>query len=185
VPAATSTTRCVAIGAIASRAYVVGGLLRRVAGLPLAGRWLTTNPVRVRSMEDAILHALTRRPAVLTEILLLECAAQAVLVAEIFWTIRSMGITMTAGDALLVEVLVKAANLIQFVGVTEAGYAAVFNWLGLTAAVGFTLSVVKLMRSLLTAGAALAVLNRLDRFGLTLAAVPPVPGERDGSRELA
>ena len=158
---------CVAVGAVTAGVYVIGAILRGVAALPLVGRHLATDPVRVRSIEDAIIQAFTRRPSALAQVIGLELAAQALLVAEIYWTIRSMGIPVDASNALYVEVVTKAANIIQVMGVTEAGYAVVFNWLGMTATVGFTLSLVKMLRSLTAAGIGLALLNWLDRRYLT------------------
>jgi hypothetical protein len=109
------------------------------------------------------MHALIDRPATLVQVLLLEILAQSILVFEIYWTIQSMGVAVSASTALLVEALTKAANVVQFFGVTEAGYAVVFNWLGLTAAVGFTLSVVKLLRSLTASALGLGLLMQIDR----------------------
>ena len=58
-----------------------------------------------------------------------------------------------------VEVLTKAANFVQFVGVNEAGYSVLSRWLGMTAVVGFTLSLLKQLRSLATAALGLAILK--------------------------
>ena len=147
-----------AIWAIASRVYIIGAVARALGRLPFLGPRLRTDPVRVRHLEDAVIRALTHRPAALAQVLLLEGIAQTILVFEMYWTIRSMGVDVNLGTALFVEVLTKAANVVQFIGVTEGAYAVVFNWLGMTAAVGFTLSVVKLLRSLTAAGLGLAAL---------------------------
>src|SRR5262249_2346115 len=138
----------VTVGALASRAYLIGTILRGVGALPMVGRRLRIDPAHVRAFEDAIHHALTNRPSARLPVLVLDCVAQTILVIEIYWTIRSTGTPIAAGTALSVEVITKAANVIQFVGVTEAAYAVIFNWLGMTAAVGFTLALVKLLRSL-------------------------------------
>jgi hypothetical protein len=148
-----------AIGALTGRVYLIGAILRWVGQLPVVGRWLKTDPARVRTVEDAIIRALTQRPAALAQILLLECVAQSILIFEIYWTIHSMGLPIDPLKAINVEVLAKAANLIQFLGVTEAGYSLLFRWLGMSAAVGFTLSLVKLLRSLTAATLGLAILN--------------------------
>jgi hypothetical protein len=162
----------VAALALASRFYLIGTVLRLVNALPGIGRPLRTDPVRVKQMEDVIMHALTHRPAILVQILLLELLAQTILVVEIYWTIRSMGQPISARTALLVEALTKAANVIQFVGATEAGYALVFNWLGLSAAVGFALSLVKLLRSLSVAAIGLGLLAQTDRLQRSATARP-------------
>lgn len=152
-----------AVVALGTRLHLIGAVLGLASGLPVVGRRLQTNPVEIRQMEDAIIHTLRDRPSTLIQVLLLEVVAQSILVFEIYWTIRSMGVAVTASTALLVEALTKAANLVQFVGVTEAGYAVVFNWLGMTAAVGFTLSLVKLLRSLTVSGLGIGLLTRIDR----------------------
>jgi hypothetical protein len=162
----------VAAAALASRFYLIGSALRLVNALPWLGRPLRTDPVRVKQIEDVIMHALTRRPATVVQIFVLELFAQSILVFEIYWTIRSMGQPISASTALLVEALTKAANVIQFVGATEAGYALVLNWLGLTAAVGFALSLVKLLRSLTVAAIGLGLLTQIDRSQRSATAQP-------------
>lgn len=159
-----------AIYALTARIYLIGVILRVVGRLPAIGRWLATDAMRVRLAEDAIIQTLTGDTARLVKVLALELAAQAILIAEIFWVINSMGVPARLATALLVEVLAKAVNIVQFVGVTEAGYAVLFDWLGLTAAVGLTLSLVKMLRSLLTAAIGLAILNWLDRGHVMLGA---------------
>ncbi|MGE3472576.1 MAG: hypothetical protein AB7O28_19645 [Vicinamibacterales bacterium] len=158
-----------AAGAIQGRIYLIGGALRAVGALPIVGPHLRADPVRVRATEDAIIHSLTSRPSTVVQVFALECLAQAILVYEVLLTIRSMGGAVDAPDALFVEVLTKAANIVQLVGVTEAGYAVVFDWLGLTATLGFTLSLVKVLRSLAAAGLGLSILSQVDRYWLVLA----------------
>ena len=82
----------VAVVALASRVYLIGGILRVVGMLPLVGRRLRTDPAQVRQMEDAVIHTLTDRRMTLVQVLLLELLAQSILVFEIYWIIRSMGL---------------------------------------------------------------------------------------------
>jgi hypothetical protein len=163
--------------ALALRVRLIGPLLRLASRLPGVGKRLKANPRKVEQMEDAIIHILRDRPATLGQILVLEVLAQSILVFEIYWTIRSMGPVISIGTALLIEALSKAPNVIQFVGITEAGYAVVFNWLGMTAAVGFTLSIVRLLRSVTASALGLGFLHGLDRslLMLTVAASPRIP----------
>jgi hypothetical protein len=154
---------CVVVGVLAARAQLIGAALRGLGRLPILLRRMQIDPERVRATQDAVVHSFVGRPRVLATVMWLECVAQAILVTEIYWTIRSMGVSASPTAALLVEVLTKAANVVQFVGVREAGYAVALDWLGLTAAAGFTLSLVKLLRSLITAGLGLAILKGLDR----------------------
>jgi hypothetical protein len=154
----------VAAIALAGRVYLIGMMIRGLGSLPMIGSRLRVDPAQVRRMEDAILHVLRDRPAILLQILVLEAAAQAILIAESYWALTSMNLPVTVGGALLIEALTKMANIIQFVGVTEGGYALVFDWLGMTATVGFTLSLVKRVRSMAVAAVGLGLLTRLDRW---------------------
>jgi hypothetical protein len=152
------------VGAVVARAYVIGRVLRVAGAVPVVGRRLQANPRHVRQVEDFIMQVLRNRPALLAQLLALELLAQSALVFEIYWTIRSMGVAISGSTALLVEALIKAANVIQIMGVTEAGYALLFNWLGMTAAVGFTLSLVRLLRSLAVAAIGLGLLAWTGRW---------------------
>jgi hypothetical protein len=164
--------------ALARRTYVIGAVARTLGGLPLVGRRLRADPLRMRLMEDAIFDVLRDRPRTLAQILLLELLAQGVLVFQIYWAVSSMGVTISTGGALLSEVLTKVANLVQFLGVAEGGYAVVFSWLGMGAAVGVTLSLVKRVCSLVTAVVGLAVLRHFDRLSRAAAR------RRDGAAVL-
>jgi len=159
--------------ALFARVYLISAIVRGVGALPLIGRRLTIDRARVRDVENAIIHALTDRPAALVRILLLECVAQSILISEIYWTIHSMGIPIDPWTAVKVEVLTKASNIVQVIGVMEAGYSVLFTWLGMTAVVGFTLSLVKLLRSLAAAGLGLAILKGLAALPVRGELAPP------------
>lgn len=146
--------------ALVGRFYLIGAIVKGVGALPLIGRRLRVDPARVREMEDAIMLVLRDRPTTAATIVLLELTAQTIIVFELYWSLRSMQVGITVGKALLVEALTKLANTIQFVGATEGSYALVFSWLGMTAAVGFTLSLVKRLRSLVVAALGLLALSK-------------------------
>ena len=167
----------IAVVALAARVYLIGAIVRGVRAIPLIGRRLKASPAQVRQMEDAIFATLRDRPAVLAQVVVLEFVCQAILVFEIYWTIRSMRLPASMTTALLVEALTKLANAIQLVGATEGGYAVVFNWLGMAAAVGFTLSLVQRVRSLVVAGVGLGLLLQIDRISNVPArpTAPPRP----------
>jgi lysylphosphatidylglycerol synthase-like protein len=152
----------VAVG-LAGRIYIIGAILNRVGTLPFIGRRLGTDPTQVRRMEDAILNVLRDRPTILVQVVLLEFVAQALLIFDTYWVFRSMDLPVSVGRTLLVEALTKLANFIQLVGATEGAYVVVFEWLGMTAAVGFALSLVKRVRSLVIAGFSLLVMAWIDR----------------------
>ena len=130
---------------------MIGAILRGAGALPVVGHRLRTDPAATRRMEDAIMHVLRERPAVLIQVIALQFVAQALLVFDVYWTIASMGLARPFNMALIVEVLTKLVNVVQLVGAAEGGYAMVFEWLGMSAAAGFTLSLVKRVRSLAVA----------------------------------
>jgi len=142
----------VVVGILASRVSILGASARVVGKLPLVGRRLRIDPAKVGEMERAVRSALTERPTALAYILLLEISAQAVLVCEMYWAIRSMGVAVSLPSALFFEVMTRALTVVEFVGATEVGFAVVFTWLGMPAAIGFTLSLIKTLRSLTAGG---------------------------------
>jgi hypothetical protein len=164
------------VGIVASRVRILGIGARAVARLPVIGRGLRMDPATVRGMEQAIGSALTERPATLARIVLLEISAQALLVAEVYWATRSMGVAASFRSALMMEVLSRAFTIVEFVGATEMGFAMVFTWLGLPAAIGFTLSLVKTLRSLTAGGIALGALTGTDRSSAALVTGTRPPG---------
>ena len=98
-------------------------------------------------MEDTLLSVLRDRPEVLARIVALEVVAHFLLLSETYWAMVSMGVMVSFLTATLAEILTKLAN-VAFAGVAEGAYALLFHALGLPAAAGFTLSLVKRMRSL-------------------------------------
>jgi hypothetical protein len=151
-------------------APVLGACARAASGLPLIGGWLRTDPVKVRDLEQSFRSAPMRRRSELVRVVALELAAQAILVFEVYWVIRSIGVPVSAQSALFVEIMTRALTVVEFVGATEMGFAVVFTWLGLPAAVGFTLSLVRTLRSVTTAGIVIGLLTIYQRASLALAA---------------
>lgn len=158
----------VAIG-LAFRIYVIGAILNWAGRLPGIGQRLRTDPAQVRRMEDAIIHVLRDRPSILVQVVVLELVAQALLIVDAYWAFRSMEIPVSVMKTLMVEALTKLANFIQLVGATEGAYVIVFEWLGMTATVGFALSLIKRLRSLVIAGVSLLLMVWLDRSMWTVA----------------
>src|SRR5262245_58153050 len=147
------------IGIVATRVRIIGHSVRLAGRLPLVGRRITVAPERVRQLEAAITSGLTDRPGDLARMLMLEAAAQVLLLVEVYWAIRSMGAAVSVWSAMYSEVMTRVVSIVEFMGATEMGYAVVFKWLGLTAAVGFTVSFVKTLRSLVTAGLGIGILS--------------------------
>jgi hypothetical protein len=157
---------------VASHVRILGACARLLAALPFIGPRLRMDPLRVRATEQAISAALTVPPSSLARVLLLEASAQALLVCELFWAIRSMGVAVSIPSALVMEVMTRVLTTVEFVGATEMGFAVVFAWLGLPAAIGFTLSLTKTLRSLTAAGIASVLLAGSERSTPALVTVP-------------
>jgi len=123
------------------------GLQSRAAG-KLAG---------VRRMEDSLLLVLRDRPKTLARISALEFVAQFFLLIETYWALVSMGVLVSFLTASITEILSKLAN-VAFAGAAEGAYVLLFHALGLPAAAGFALSLIKRMRSLAYALIGLGIL---------------------------
>ena len=151
------------VGTVSLRIRILGVCARAAGRLPFVGGRLHMDSIKVGEVERAISSAFTGRPTAVARILLLEMTAQAVLVCEVYWAIRSMGVVASGRSALFIEVMTRAVTVVQFVGVTEVGFAVVFTWLGMPAALGFALSLVKTLRSLTAAGIGIGLLPGGDR----------------------
>jgi hypothetical protein len=156
------------VGIVASRVRLLDAYARVAARLPLIGYRLRIDDERLRAIREAIGSVPTQHPTTLARILLLESAAQVLLVCEIYWTIRSLGVPVSGLSALFIEVMTRGLTTIEFVGATEMGFALVFTWLGMPAAIGFTLSLVKTLRSVTAAGIGISVLACGERLRAVL-----------------
>ncbi len=95
-------------------------------------------------------------------ILAIEFAAQALLVLELFVLLRTTGKPFSVLHPFLIEAATKFIGLAFFfipgqVGAAEGTYAFIFKTVGLPASAGFALAVARRLRSLLVAGAGLAL----------------------------
>lgn len=157
----------VVVVALWRRAYLIGGVALRLSSLRIGRLRIEVNAVRIRETEDAIFHVLRDRRSLCLQVVALELAAQAILIFEALWTLTSMGIPVGAGTAIAVEALSKLPNSVPLVGAMEGSYALLFRWLGLAAAVGLALSLVKRARSLAIAA-----------IGLVMQAACPQPRQQ-------
>jgi uncharacterized protein (TIRG00374 family) len=118
----------------------------------------------LRRTETTLFSLLRDRPKRLARIAGLEFVAQFLLLLETYWALVSMGLTVTLLTASIAEILTKLAN-VAVAGVAEGAYALLFHALGLPAAAGFALSLVKRLRSLAFALIGLGILALVpDRF---------------------
>ena len=111
----------------------------------------------MRRMDNPLLRVFRDRPDRLARIAALEFVAQFFLLIETYWALISMGVMVSFLTASISEILSKLANL-AFAGAAEGAYALLFHALGLPAAAGFALSLIKRMRSLAYALIGLGIL---------------------------
>ncbi len=141
--------------AIIFRIYLIGRVVDGVTRLPLL-RARRPDMRRVRDMEDLLLQILRGRPARFAAIVLLELTAQALLIIELAWIFESIGFEMPWSHLFAIEGGVKFTGAAFFfipaqVGVAEGVYIALAKALSLPSVVGFTVSFVRRLRSLVVA----------------------------------
>jgi hypothetical protein len=151
-----------AICAITFRIYLIGAIIKGARRLPLLGKHVRLSETEVRETEDLLFVVLRDHPLRLLLILALEFAAQALLVLELFVLLRTTRISFSVFHPFLIEATTKFVGLAFFfipgqVGAAEGSYAFIFKTVGLSASAGFALAVARRLRSLLVAGAGLAL----------------------------
>jgi hypothetical protein len=151
-----------AMGAIVFRIYLIGAIIRGAGKLPSIGKYVRLRETDVRDMEDLLFAVLRDRPRRFLFILAIEVAAQALLVLELFVLLRTTGKAFSVLQPLLIEAATKFVGLAFFfipgqMGAAEGTYAFIFKTVGLPASAGFALALARRLRSLLVAGAGLAL----------------------------
>jgi len=151
---------------VVGRIYLIGGIAKGLSKLPGLQRRIGGNLDAVRRTEDALLLVLRDRPANAARLMALEGVAHTLLILESYWVMIAMGLKTSFLTAFLAEVMTKLANVAS-VGATEGAYAVLFFGLGLPAAAGFTLSLVKRARSLAIALIGVTFLSLFPHSGKT------------------
>jgi hypothetical protein len=148
---------------VATRRRVVSATIEWLGRRRLAPRSLVERVPDIRQTGDRIFDFLDRRPRAVVPILLLEASYQAAAVAEIAF---ALGLMTGARPPLLTAFVLEAANrtittVFQFVpmwlGVDEAGTAAVTSAISLGPAAGVTLALVRKARNLVWTGVGLLI----------------------------
>jgi len=140
------------------RTYVAAGTASAIARLTGLESRVAAALATLRRVEDALLFVLRDRPGPAARLAALECLAHFLLLFETYWALNSMGVVVSFVTAALVEILTKLANVAS-AGVTEGAYAFLFKALMLPPAAGFTLSLVKRLRSLALAAIGLGIMT--------------------------
>jgi hypothetical protein len=161
--------------AIVFRIYLIGAVIQGVARLPVVRRRFRPDMAGVRRMEDLLLLVLRERPVRFLGIVGVELVAQALRVFEVYLILKAMALSVPLVYPFLIEAAIKFIRQAFFfipsqIGAAEGTYAVIFEALGLAGAGGFTLSLVRRLRTLLVAGVGIACLSWLgsDR--------PPIRG---------
>lgn len=157
-----------AAAAIARRTYLIGAVLKGLSRLPWLRSVMRLDHERVRRMEDILLTVFRERPRLFSGILALEALAQLLLILEMFWLLRAMGLDFPALYAVWIEGAGKFIGLAFFfvptqIGAAEGVYVVILQSVGLPAAAGLALSLLRRLRSLLVAAAGLAAFWLLNK----------------------
>lgn len=156
-----------AVVAIWRRVFLIGGILSALARARLLRGRLRPNIAAVNSVEELLLVTLHDEPARFVRVASFEAASQVCLVLELFTLMRAV-VDVGLFDAFLVEGAIKMVGTIFLfvplqIGVAEGAYAALFRVMGLSAAAGFAVVLLRRARTLVAAGVGLAVLAYLSR----------------------
>jgi hypothetical protein len=154
--------------AITRRFYLIGTIITGLAKIGVLRGRLRPDMPWINRMEDLLLIILRDSPARFMTITLVEAAAQALLVLEVFLLMRALDVVGSISFAFVIEASVKVIGIAFLfipmqVGVSEGAYALVFDAMGFSAAAGFALAFVRRIRTLVVAGVGLSILAVLTR----------------------
>jgi hypothetical protein len=137
-------------------------IVRRLG--PIVGRDRAESAaLRLDPVERVLVSFMHDRPARLAEVFAIEAGGHALLALEIWVVVRALGLHVAPVDPFIVEGSTKFIGVVFFfipgqVGVSESVYTLPFEAIGLPAAAGLTMALVRRIRALIVAGGALAVL---------------------------
>lgn len=158
----------VGLCAIATRFYLLGTILKGIAALPGLRRRLVPDFAAVRQTEDLLLGVMHDRPGRFAWICVIETAAQAAHVGELYWILRALELGVGAWMTFVIEGATKFIALAFFfipgqVGAAEGAHAIVFDLVGLAATAGFAVPFIRRVRGAVVAGVGLGAIAGLTR----------------------
>ena len=156
----------VAAVAIWRRLFLIGAIVSRLARAGVLRGRLRPEIAAVNRMEELLLITLHDQPRRFALVASYEAASQVCLVLELFTLMRAVA-QVGLFDAFVVEGAIKMIGTIFLfvplqIGVAEGTYVALFRVMGLSAAAGFAVVLLRRARSLAAGGIGLAVLAYLS-----------------------
>ena len=154
--------------AIVRRFYLIGTIIAGLAKVGVLRGRLRPDMAWINQMEDLLLIVLRDSPARFAVVAIVEAAAQALLVIELLVLMRALDLATPVSFAFTIEASVEViAIAFLFIpmqlGVSEGTYAFVFDVIGLSAAAGVAVALLRRARTLAVAGVGLATLAVLTR----------------------
>ena len=154
--------------AIARRYYLIGTIIAALARIGILRGRLTPNMTWINQMEDLLLTVFRDSPGRFARLAVLEMAAQALLVLELFLLLQVLHVGASAWSAFVAEASLKFFEFtFAFVplqlGVSEGSYALLFGAMGLPLVAGFALAFLRRARSLIIATVGLGTLGMMTR----------------------
>jgi hypothetical protein len=154
--------------AVARRCYLIGTIIGGLARIGVLRGRLRPDMTWINRMEDLLLVTLRDSPARFVTIAIIEVAAQALLVLELFWLLRALDIMASGSYPFVIEASLKVIGIAFLfipmqLGVSEGAYAVIFGVMGLAPAAGFALAFLRRARTLAVAGVGLTTLAILTR----------------------
>jgi len=154
--------------AIARRYYLIGTIIAALARIGMLRGRLTPDMTWIHQMEDLLLTVFRDSPGRFARLAVLEMAAQALLVLELFLLLQALHVGASGWSAFVAEASLKCFEFtFAFVplqlGVSEGSYALLFGVMGLPLAAGFALAFVRRARSLIIATVGLGTLGMMTR----------------------
>src|SRR5439155_11403233 len=122
--------------------------------------------VRIGPVEKVLVGFMRSQPGGLFRVLTIEAGGHALLAMGIWIVIQTLALPARPSDPFVVEGGVKFISAAFFfipgqIGASESVYAFLFDVLGLTAAAGLTMALVRRVRALIVAATGLGVLALL------------------------
>lgn len=140
-------------------------LLGWLKKLPLTWSGLESHVPALRRMEDHLYLFHRRHPRRWLVMVGLDLISHVFTVLEVYLILSLLGAPVTLVDAFLIEAYTKVLEAASImipagVGALEGGNALILTWLGLGAASGLSLALIRRIRSLVWAGLGLLVIAR-------------------------